>query len=241
MELPVGQMKKAEFFLQDMGNHHPMQNGIVHPLQKIAPHKYLLLSVFHRPKLGNKVRQFNDETIRQFENLKMRVEIGNVARVIVPAGIIAKFNSRKGTKFNHYSYKIHFKSFNIIIMTNVDLVKKAYSNFAEGNVEAVLAIFDQSIEWRECKGMPFVKSDGIFIGAEAIVTNVFMNLPVFFDGFNIAVNEVFGNDDKVVMAGFYQGTNKATGNPFKANATHVLDSKKRKTDPLFSGGGYSYN
>jgi ketosteroid isomerase-like protein len=73
--------------------------------------------------------------------------------------------------------------------------------------------------------MPFVKSDGTYIGAEAIVTNVFMNLPVFFDGFNIAVNELFGADDKVVMVGFYQGTNKATGNQFKANATHVWTVK----------------
>ena len=50
-----------------------------------------------------------------------------------------------------------------------------------------------------------------------------MNLPVFFDGFNIAVNEIFGADDKVVMAGYCQGTNKATGNPFKANASPCLD------------------
>ena len=113
-------------------------------------------------------------------------------------------------------------------MTNVELVEQAYSNFAEGNVPGVLSIFDPSIEWKECKGMPFVKSDGIFIGAEAVVTNVFMNLPVYFDGFNIAVSEIFGADDKVVMVGYYQGTNKATGHPFKANATHVWTVKNGK-------------
>lgn len=118
-------------------------------------------------------------------------------------------------------------------MTNVDLVKEAYSNFATGNVPAVLALFDPAIEWHECKGMPFVKGDGIFIGAEAIVTNVFMNLPVFFDGFNVAVNEIFGADDKVVMAGYYQGTNKATGNPFKANASHVWTFKNGKLIHFF--------
>ena len=97
-------------------------------------------------------------------------------------------------------------------MTNVELVKEAYSHFATGNVPAVLAMFDPAIEWHECKGMPFVKDDGIYTGPEAIVTNVFMNLPVSFDGFNIAVSEVFGVDDKVVMVGYYQGTNKVTGN-----------------------------
>ncbi|MBW6459834.1 MAG: nuclear transport factor 2 family protein [Bacteroidales bacterium] len=113
-------------------------------------------------------------------------------------------------------------------MTNVDLVKQAYSNFATGNVPGVLDLFDPAIEWHECKGMPFVKGNGHYIGHEAVVTQVFMNLPVFFDGFNIAVNEIFGSDDKVVMVGYYQGTNKATGHAFKANATHVWTIKNSK-------------
>lgn len=113
-------------------------------------------------------------------------------------------------------------------MTNVDLVKELYSHFATGNVPGVLASFDPAIEWHECKGMPFVDGDGIFTGPEAILTNVFMNLPVHFDGFNVAVNEIFGTDDKVVMVGYYQGTNKATGNPFKANAIHVWTLKDEK-------------
>lgn len=118
-------------------------------------------------------------------------------------------------------------------MTNVDLVKEAYSHFATGNVPAVLAMFDPAIEWHECKGMPFVKGDGVFTGPEAIVTNVFMNLPVYFDGFNIAANEIFGADDKVVMTGYYQGTNKATGHSFKANATHVWTIKNGKLAHFF--------
>jgi len=60
-----------------------------------------------------------------------------------------------------------------------------------------------------------------------------MNLPVYFDGFNIAVSEIFGADDKVVMVGYYQGTNKATGNPFKANATHVWTIKDGKMTHFF--------
>ena len=118
-------------------------------------------------------------------------------------------------------------------MTNVDVVKQAYSNFETGNVPGVLALFDPQIKWCECKGMPFVKDDGIYIGPEAIVTKVFMNLPVYFDEFNIAVNEIFGVDNKVVMVGYYQGTNKATGNSFKANATHVWTLKDGKMTHFF--------
>lgn len=118
-------------------------------------------------------------------------------------------------------------------MTNVELIKQGYANFAAGNVEGVLAIWDPAIEWHECKGMPFVKGDGIFVGADAIVKNVFMNIPLYIDGFNIAISEIFGADDKVVMVGYYQGTNKATGNSFKANATHVWTFKNGKASSFF--------
>jgi hypothetical protein len=39
-------------------------------------------------------------------------------------------------------------------MTNVDLVKQMYSDFASGNAAVALAVFDPAIEWRECEGMP---------------------------------------------------------------------------------------
>ena len=110
-------------------------------------------------------------------------------------------------------------------MNNTDVVKQAYAHFATGYVPAVLALFDTAIEWHECQGMPFVTGDGIYTGPEAVVTNVFMQLPAYFDGFNIAVTNIFGADDKVAMMGYYQGVNKATGNAFKANATHIWTVK----------------
>ena len=113
-------------------------------------------------------------------------------------------------------------------MTNVELVKQAYSDFATGNIEGALAQFDPQIEWNECKGMPFIKGDGLFVGVDAVVTNIFMNLPVYYDGFKISPDEIFGADDKVVMMGHYEGTNKATGNVFKANATHIWTIKNGK-------------
>jgi len=63
-------------------------------------------------------------------------------------------------------------------MTNVDLIKQGYSDFASGNVEAVLAIYDPVIEWRSCTGFPYVVGDVVYTGIEAIVTNVFMKIPL---------------------------------------------------------------
>ena len=54
-------------------------------------------------------------------------------------------------------------------MNNVELMEQGYKDFAEGKVEAVVALFDPEIEWNECKGFPFVSGDGLFIGPNAIV------------------------------------------------------------------------
>ena len=113
-------------------------------------------------------------------------------------------------------------------MDNLELVKKGYQDFAEGNVEAVLAVFHPEIEWHECNGFPFISGDGISIGPNAVVQDVFSQIPVHYDGFNIEIQELFGSDNKVVMVGYYKGVWKATGKKFKANATHVwtLDAWK---------------
>ena len=118
-------------------------------------------------------------------------------------------------------------------MNNVELVKQGYQDFAEGNVEAVLALFHPEIEWNECKGFPFVSGDGLFIGPNAIVQNVFAQIPENYEGFNIDIQELFGSGDKVVMVGHYKGVWKATGKEFKANATHVWTVKDEKATHFF--------
>jgi ketosteroid isomerase-like protein len=110
-------------------------------------------------------------------------------------------------------------------MSNVELLKELYGKFAVGDVPAVLAVFDPAIEWRACKGLPYIEGDGVIIGPEAVVANVFMKIGEYFDGFNIEVKDIFGEGDKVAMAGYYVGTNKVTGNAFKANATHIWTIK----------------
>jgi ketosteroid isomerase-like protein len=65
------------------------------------------------------------------------------------------------------------------------------------------------------------------------VANVFMHIPAYYDGFNIAVTDVFGAGDKVAMMGYYEGTNKATGHPFKANVTHIWTAKDGKLTHFF--------
>ena len=110
-------------------------------------------------------------------------------------------------------------------MSNSEILKQGYSYFAEGNIEAVLALFDPQIEWNECKGFPFVQGDGTSVGPQAVVQDVFSQIPVHYDGFSIDIQDLFESGDKVVMEGYYTGIWKETGKEFKANATHIWTVK----------------
>ena len=118
-------------------------------------------------------------------------------------------------------------------MNNLEIIQKGYKLFAEGNVPEVLALFDPKIEWSECNGFPYIKGDGISIGPDAILQDVFAQIPLHFEGFNIEVKELFSSGNKVVMVGYYKGIWKATGKTFKANATHVWTLNNGKSTHFF--------
>jgi ketosteroid isomerase-like protein len=118
-------------------------------------------------------------------------------------------------------------------MSNVDILKMGYQYFAEGNIEGVLTLFDPEIEWNECKGFPFIDNDGTYIGHQAVVENIFAQIPEHYDGFNIDIVDIFESGDKVVMEGFYMGTWKASGKQFKANAAHIWTLKDGKAIRFF--------
>ena len=72
-------------------------------------------------------------------------------------------------------------------MTNVELVKQGYQQFAEGNIEAVLAVFHSDIEWNQCKGFPFVSGDGLYIGPDNVARNIFSKIPEHYQDFHIDI------------------------------------------------------
>ena len=108
---------------------------------------------------------------------------------------------------------------------NVALITGGYANFAKGNMEGVLAVWDPAIEWHECKGMPFVTSAAKLVGHQAVVEGIMARIPQQIDGFGIEISEIFGSGDRVVMLGHYAGTFKATGKPFKAAVAHIWTFK----------------
>ncbi|MBL7970057.1 MAG: nuclear transport factor 2 family protein [Prolixibacteraceae bacterium] len=118
-------------------------------------------------------------------------------------------------------------------MNNLETLKQGYANFAAGNIEAVVAIWQPDIIWAECTGFPFVTGDGIFVGAQAIVDGVFAHIPEYYDEFNIEITDFIDGGDKIVMVGYYKGTYKPTGRKFKANAMHAWTFKNGKASRFF--------
>jgi ketosteroid isomerase-like protein len=118
-------------------------------------------------------------------------------------------------------------------MDNITKLRKAYQDFAAGNVEEAMTLFHPEIEWNECKGFPFVHGDGLFKGAEAIDHGVFMKLPEYYEGFRVDIDELVEAGDKIIMIGHYAGIWAATGKRFRANAMHVWTFKDDKAIRYF--------
>jgi len=110
-------------------------------------------------------------------------------------------------------------------MSNVDVVNRVYTGFAAGDIGAVVATFADDIEWTEAAGFPYA---GTYVGPDAIVANVFRRLGTEWDGYTAEPDLVIGDGDQVAARGWYWGTYKQTGKPFRARFVHwwtVTDGK----------------
>lgn len=110
---------------------------------------------------------------------------------------------------------------------NQAIVKKAYEDFADGDVPAVLAVLDGDIRWFEAEGNPHWQGSP-WIGPQQIVEHVFTRIMQEYDEFTITVNRIVGLGDTVVMEGRYTGSGTATGRPLDAQVAHVWDFKDGK-------------
>ena len=118
-------------------------------------------------------------------------------------------------------------------MSNLELLKQGYKDFAAGNMEGAVKNWHPEIVWDECKGFPYIKNDGIYVGVPAVIEGVLSNIPENFDNFSIEISDFVDGGDKIVMVGYYTGNWKATGRKFKANATHTWTFKDGKATHFF--------
>jgi len=85
-------------------------------------------------------------------------------------------------------------------MSNLAMVQNAYEAFGRGDIETVVAALDPDIEWIEgnIEGLPYA---GPHHGAQAVVDEVFAQIPATYDAFELVPTEWVDGGDVVVMLG----------------------------------------
>jgi len=111
-------------------------------------------------------------------------------------------------------------------MTNGEIIRGVYDDFATGNVPGVLGAFDENIAWTEADGFMYA---GTFNGPNGVLSGVFMRLATEWEGFAAVPNKIVdGGDGNVVSIGTYSGkyleTGKSTTVPF-AHEWELRDGK----------------
>ncbi len=108
---------------------------------------------------------------------------------------------------------------------SVEIIKRTYGAFAQGDVPAVLGAFADDIEWYEAEGMPY---GGLHRGGEAVAQNVFGPISQDVDGFTVTPEEYMGSGDTVAVVVRYTGTGKETGKELDVPVVHVWDIRDGK-------------
>ena len=118
-------------------------------------------------------------------------------------------------------------------MNNVEVVRKVYEDFGHGNMPEVLDAFDANIEWMGARGLPFHAGDGVVVGPQNILQDVFVRVPEYFEVLNMEIQDIFGVEDKVVVQSYFTGTWKSTGKSFKANSVNIWHLQGGKIVRMF--------
>ena len=104
------------------------------------------------------------------------------------------------------------------VEANRALIRQVYSDFAAGNVEAVLAVLDPHVTWTEAEGFPYA---GTYVGPGTVAQEVFVRLGTEWDAFEAVPSAFVADGSRVVVLGEYRGTYAATGRSATAPFAHV--------------------
>jgi ketosteroid isomerase-like protein len=110
---------------------------------------------------------------------------------------------------------------------SVATIRSIYEAFGRGDVQAVLGLMSEKVEWNEAEHFPYW-TGGPFVGPQAVLNGVFARIGQDFDGFKVEVGRLVGCGDTVLSEGRYRGTVKATGKRLDVQMAHVWDVRDGK-------------
>jgi hypothetical protein len=106
-------------------------------------------------------------------------------------------------------------------MVKTDVVTNIYRDFMAGDAAAILATFDERIEFRLAEGHPYRGADGPWVGKDAIARKFFAKAGPEWVDWSIGVLEVLEAVDAVIVEGRYTGIYRPTGNAMDVQVCHV--------------------
>ena len=101
---------------------------------------------------------------------------------------------------------------------DVQTARSAYEAFNRKDIPAVLAVYDEAIEWTERGGGR--APSGTFRGPEAVGREVFALVPTNFEEFRADPDQFIDAGEDVVVVGRFRGKTK-NGVTFDAAFVHV--------------------
>lgn len=104
--------------------------------------------------------------------------------------------------------------------SNVSIVRDGYEWFNEGDIEAVLSIMDDDIEWIEPEGDRY---GGTYHGPDAVMENVFAAVMEDFDELTVDAERFIDGGDTVVVMGTYRGTITESGEALEVPFVQVCE------------------
>ncbi len=110
-------------------------------------------------------------------------------------------------------------------MNNIDIIKNLYNSFAAGDIDTVLGILAEDVEWIESEGIPY---GGTFQGHEAVVNGVFTKIGSEWSNFSARVDEFIDAGDIVITLGVDSGTYNGTGKSMQAPTASIWRLKAGK-------------
>ena len=109
---------------------------------------------------------------------------------------------------------------------NLGLVRMGYDAFGRGDIDALLALLDENVEWIT-PGPPEVPTAGERRGRQA-VGEFFKTLLETFEIIKFQAQEFVAEGDRVVVFGFDTAKVKATGKVLDFNWVHYFGVKNDK-------------
>jgi uncharacterized protein len=106
-------------------------------------------------------------------------------------------------------------------MSKLDTVRHIYERFAQGDAPAILATFEDDIEFRLAEGHPYSPDGEAWIGGDAITKHFFAKAGAEWRDWSFHVGQTIETPDAVVVEGRYSALYVPTGRELDAQGCHV--------------------